>query len=92
MSGLDIQKHFQSYDFVWLVPASALLALFLSLGGYGGSALRRLAGAVPFGILAFSLNRFGRDFWQMIAVGGWLALAAGAVLVILPGSKPQPKA
>jgi len=92
LSGLDIQKNFSSYKLVWLLPAGALLTVILSATGLPMGVLRRVAGAIPFAILIYSLARFGSDFWQMIAWGGWLALAAGAVLVIVPNiPKPQPK-
>jgi hypothetical protein len=92
LSGLDIQQNFSSYKLVWLLPVCALLAFILNLVGRGTNLMRRVAGAVPFIILAYSLNRFGSDFWQLIALGGWVALASGAVLELIPNPpKRQPK-
>jgi hypothetical protein len=92
ISGLDIQKTFSSYKLVWLLPACALLTFLLNIARLPTAIVRRLTGAVPLGILIYSLSKFGNDFWQMIAWGGWLALAAGAVLIVIPNTpKPQPK-
>jgi hypothetical protein len=93
LSGLDIQKHFESYKFVWLVPACALVALVLNMAGLRTASVRRAAGGAPVAILIYSLNKFGSDFFQLISWGGWLALAAGMVLIIVPADpKPEPKA
>jgi hypothetical protein len=93
ISGLDIQKHFESYRFVWLVPACAAVALVLNMAGLRTALVRRTAGGAPVAILIYSLNKFGSDFFQLIAWGGWLAFAAGIVLIVVPAdAKLQPKA
>jgi hypothetical protein len=93
LSGLDIQKHFESYKFVWLVPASAVAALVLNMAGLRTATVRRAAGGAPATILVYSLIKFGNDFFHLIAWGGWLALAAGMVLIIVPADpKPASKA
>jgi len=92
ISGLDIQKNFESYKFVWLVPAIAGVALVLNMAGLRTATVRRAAGGVPVAILIYSLNKFGSDFFQLMAWGGWLALAAGIVLIVVPAdAKLQPK-
>ena len=93
ISGLDIQENFESYKFVWLVPACALVALVLNMAGVRTASVRRAAGGAPVAILIYSLNKFGSDFFQLMASGGWLALAAGIVLIGVPAdAKLQPKA
>jgi hypothetical protein len=92
ISGLDIQNNFESYKLAWLLPACALLTFLLNIARLPTAIVRRLTGTVPLGILVYSLNRFGNDFWQMIAWGGWIALASGAVLIVIPNTpKSQPK-
>jgi len=93
ISGLDIQKNMDSYKLVWFLPACAIITLALNMGGAQTALVRRIAGAVPFAILAYSLNKFGSDLFQILEWGGWVALAAGIILLIVPSSaKPQPKA
>jgi hypothetical protein len=93
ISGLDIQKHFDSYKLVWLVPACAAITLLVNMAGAQTAIVRRIAGAVPFAILAYSLSKFGSDLFQILSWGGWVALAAGIVLIAAPSpAKSQPKA
>jgi hypothetical protein len=93
ISGLDIQKHFDSYKLVWLLPACAAITLVLNLAGAPTALARRFTGAVPFAILAYSLNKFGSDLFQILSWGGWVSLAAGFTLVVVPSlAKSQPKA
>jgi hypothetical protein len=93
ISGLDIQKNFPSYKLVWLLPACAAITLVLTMAGKATAWDRRITGVVPFAILAYSLNKFGTDLFQALSWGGWVALAAGLVLVIVPSpAKSQTKA
>jgi hypothetical protein len=93
ISGLDIQKNLDSYKLVWSLPACAALTLVLNMAGAQTAFVRRITGGVPFAILAYSLNKFGSDLFQILSWGGWVALAAGIVLVIVPSpAKSQPKA
>jgi len=91
ITGLDIQKNFPSYKLVWLLPAGAAITLVLAMAGKATAWDRRIAGTVPFAILAYSLNKFGSDLFRLLSWGGWVALAAGIVLVIVPSpAKSQP--
>ncbi len=93
ISGLDIQRHFKSYQLVWLMPALAGITLVMNMAGAPTNLTRRIAGLVPFGILAYSLNRFGSDLFQILSWGGWIALATGIALIVAPcPAKFQPKA
>jgi hypothetical protein len=89
LSGLDIQKNFASYRLVWLVPTLALVTLVLNIGGLSTNLIRRIAGLCPFVILAYALNQMGSDLFQMVMIGGWLALIGGTALICIPnGRKP----
>jgi hypothetical protein len=93
ISGLEIQKNVDSYKLVWLLPACAAITLLLNVAGAQSAIVRRIAGLIPFAILAYSLNKLGSDLFQILSWGGWVALAAGIVLIIVPSPvKSQPKA
>jgi hypothetical protein len=93
LSGLEIQKHLDSYKFVWLLPVCAAVTLILNMVGAPTALVRRIAGAIPFVILGYSLNKFGSNLFQILSWGGWVALVAGIVLVIVPSpAKSEPKA
>lgn len=92
-SGLEIQKHADSYKLVWLLPALAGITLVMNIVGVPTSITRRIAGLVPFAILAYSLSKTGSDLFQILSWGGWVALAAGIALIVAPSpAKSQPKA
>jgi hypothetical protein len=92
ISGLDIQKNFSSYKYVWLLPVFAALTFILNISGVGTDLMRRVAGIVPFTILIYSVHRFGSDLWSSILIGGWLALVSGIGLLVIPNEpKPQPE-
>jgi hypothetical protein len=89
LSGLDIQKNFASYRLVWLLPALAIVTLVLTIAGLRDNVVRRIAGLCPFVILAYALDQMGSDLFQMVMIGGWLALIGGAALICIPnGRKP----
>jgi hypothetical protein len=84
ISGLDIQKNFPSYQYVWLVPVVAVITLLLNMAGTNTNLVRRIAGLCPFIILAYALNQMGSDLFKIIAIGGWLALIGGFALICIP--------
>lgn len=84
ISGLDLQKHVNSYKLVWLLPLLAGLTLILSMARQNTNLLRRLAGLCPFAILVYALNQMGSDLFRIVAIGGCLALIGGAALVFIP--------
>ena len=43
ISGLDIQKHFESYKLVWLLPVCAAITLVLNMAGAPTALARRIA-------------------------------------------------
>ena len=85
-SGFDIQKNIPSYNFVWLLPALAALTILLNIGGLSTNLIRRVAGLSPLLILAYSANKLGNELFNAIAIGGWLALLGGAVLILIPST------
>jgi hypothetical protein len=93
LNGFTIQKNFESYRIIWLIPLLAGIALVLNMAGHKASAIRRLAGLCPFAVLIYALNNVGGHLFEAMEFGGWLALAAGAALMFVPGkAKTQPPA
>jgi hypothetical protein len=86
LNGFAIQKNFESYRIIWLIPILAVIALVLNIDGHKASLIRKLAGLCPFAILVFALNNLGGQLFQAMEFGAWLALAAGSALVFIPGN------
>ena len=84
LNGFSIQKNFESYRIIWLIPILAVLAFVLNCAGQNTSVIRRIAGLCPFAILVYALNNVGGQLFQAIQFGGWFTLAAGALLVFIP--------
>jgi hypothetical protein len=91
LNGLDIQKHFESYRLVWLMPVLAIGVLLLNLAGLTTGGIRRFVGLCPFAILAYAMSQLGVELLKEIQVGGWLALLAGAVLILIPSEPKTPR-
>lgn len=87
LSGLNIRQYFTSFALVWLVPALAVLVLVLTPLGLNTTVFRRLTGLCPFGFLIYGMVRLGFDLPKIINYGGWLALAAGLALVLIPDAR-----
>ncbi|HXT39012.1 MAG TPA: hypothetical protein VN887_03220 [Candidatus Angelobacter sp.] len=90
VSGLDIQKNFESYRLVWLMPLLAIVTLVLGIAGLNTGFVRRLAGLCPFAILIYATSRLGGDLLNQLGIGAWLALIAGAALIFIPGKRKTP--
>lgn len=84
ISGLDIQKNFSSYQFVWVLPLFAVIALVANFLNKHVALACRVGGAVPFCILAYSMNQLGIDVWKSLLPGAWMALASGLILAWVP--------
>lgn len=90
VSGLDIQKNFESYRLVWLMPLFAIVTVVLGIAGLNTGLIRRLAGLCPFAILIYAVSRLGGDLLSELGIGAWLALIAGAALISIPGKRTTP--
>ena len=86
LNGFAIQKNFESYRIIWLIPLLAIISLVLNIAAQKTDMIRRLAGLCPFAILVYALNNLGGNLFQAMQFGGWIALAAGAALVFIPGT------
>jgi hypothetical protein len=84
LNGFTIQKNFESYRIIWLIPLLAVISLVLNIAGQKTSFIRRLAGLSPFAILVYALSDSGGQIFQAMGFGAWIALAAGSALVFIP--------
>ena len=87
VSGLDIQKNFESYRLVWLMPLLAIVTFVLSIAGLNTGLIRRVAGLCPFAILIYATSRLGGDLLNELGIGAWMAIVAGAALISMPGKQ-----
>jgi hypothetical protein len=91
LTGFDIAKNFESWMWLWAVPALSVLAIVLGLSGKRHTEVAQVAGGLPIIALAAALIQNGGEVMRGIAPGGWFALIAGLFLVIVVprlGRKP----
>lgn len=82
-SGYSLSR-FGSYgNAAWLIPILAAATLFKMLTGTPSRLLTIVAGVAPFLGLAYAVTKVGRDLLQVMAIGFYLTLVAGAALIAL---------
>lgn len=93
VNGLTLTAYSKNYLLVWGVPLFAFTTLCLNLGCLQTGLMRRVAGLSPFIVLIAALGQEGKGLLQVLVFGTWIGLAAGALLVCIPGEphlkKPQ---
>ena len=93
LNGLDIQRNFSSYKFVWIMPLLAIIALVMNIAKLPTRSISQLAGVSPYAILfytAYYLDSNVSDLSKLLEFGAWLALLFGAVLGLAPGKPKKP--
>jgi hypothetical protein len=92
-SGYDLQQlPSEEVKLVWLIPLTALLALFSAIAKTGVLTTSQIAGAMPFLALIYYRVKLGEELFQILQIGAYLSLALGAVLFIAPRFLDKPKA
>lgn len=82
-SGYSLSQ-FGSYgNAAWLIPILAAATLFKTLTGTPSHLLALATGAAPFLGLAYAMTKVGRDLLHVMAIGFYVTLIAGAVLIAL---------
>lgn len=89
LSGLTIQKLSRGNQLLWAIPLLAFCTVGLTLADMSSNLIRRLAGLSPYVALFAAGGRYEQQLIQQFEFGAWLALAAGAVLICLPGASPK---
>ena len=90
ISGFDLAKGGSSGSLVWLVPIAGIAVVFASMKGKSLRMIGPLCGAVPFLCLAVWISQAGgTQLLQSLSFGAYLAVAAGAVLLIMGPMKAK---
>lgn len=90
LTGLDIAKHFSSYQLVYLMPILAGIVLLLSLARVSARLIQALAGLCPLAILVYAINHLTSDLFQILEFGAWMAMISGLMLILALGeTKPS---
>lgn len=86
-SGYQITKLGSYANLAWLVPAGGAAYLILA---FAGSPQRHLtgiaAGLLPWVALLYGISKVSTDLFQVLAIGAYITLAAGAALLVLSWS------
>jgi 4-amino-4-deoxy-L-arabinose transferase-like glycosyltransferase len=80
LSGFDLQKDGGKLWLFWLVPFFGLTSIIATLTRSSANVAGRLAGASPFGVLAYGLYQFGPDLFESLQFGAYIGLLAGLLL------------
>jgi hypothetical protein len=84
-SGYDLQQlPSDEAKLVWLIPATALVALLAAMIKKGVLVTAQIAGAMPFLALIYYRVKLGEELFQILQIGAYLSLALGVILFITP--------
>lgn len=84
-SGYELQQlPSDEAKLVWLIPATALVALVAAIAKQGVLVTAQIAGAMPFLALIYYRVKLGEELFQILQIGAYLSLALGAILFITP--------
>src|SRR5258708_30416224 len=83
-SGLDFAKEGGKCLLLWAIPIFSALTLLTAITKGNQKTLAQFTGVLPFVALGFALYHNGKDILQALEFGGYVSLALGLVLFILP--------
>jgi hypothetical protein len=91
-SGYELQQlPSDEAKLVWLIPATALVALVAAIAKQGVLVTAQIAGAMPFLALIYYRVKLGEELFQILQIGAYLSLALGVILFITPRFLEKPK-
>ena len=91
-SGYDLQQlPSDEAKLVWLIPATALVALLAAMTKKGVLVASQAAGAMPFLALIYYRIKLGEELFQILQIGAYLSLVLGVILFITPRFLEKPK-
>jgi hypothetical protein len=80
-TGLQLAREDGRAVVFWIVPALALVTLFLSAAKRPYRLVACLAGISPFALLCWGVVEMGADLFKIIVPTGWVTVAVGCVLI-----------
>jgi hypothetical protein len=91
-SGYDLQQlPSDEAKLVWLIPATALVALLAAIAKQVVLVTAQIAGAMPFLALIYYRVKLGEELFQILQIGAYLSLALGSILFIAARFSDKPK-
>lgn len=93
-SGYDISKFGSYANWAWAVPVAAGLTVALSFVVNNAKPIAIITGILPFIGLAYGLLKVGKDIFHVLAIGVYLTLVTGFLMILFSsgvlGSKTAP--
>jgi hypothetical protein len=83
-SGYDFAKGGGNAPLLWAIPILSAVTVFAGLAKKGAKLMGYITGVMPFVVLGYSLYHEGSDLLRALAIGAYLGLTLGLVLIILP--------
>jgi Tfp pilus assembly protein PilE/uncharacterized membrane protein YecN with MAPEG domain len=81
-SGYELSK-FGSYgNLAWVIPIAAVVTLVTSLAGNDAKRPHIVTGLLPYAGLAYGLSQIGKELFHVLAIGVYLTLVAGVLMVL----------
>jgi len=88
-SGYDLAANFGGEaKFAWLIPLSSIVVIVVAFYEHGtntndfGKTYSIIAGALPFIGLLYGLFQIGKDLFEVLAIGAYLSLMIGLILIL----------
>lgn len=82
LSGMDFANSQPSCKVLWLIPAGGFVSVLSSLSKPSVPALAAAMGLLPWMALAYGLFDSGKELLNILQVGAYFTLGAGALLLL----------
>ncbi|MBI3756213.1 MAG: hypothetical protein HY265_08645 [Deltaproteobacteria bacterium] len=81
-SGYDITKLGSYANWAWAIPVAAGLTVAFSFAVNNAKPLAIITGLLPFIGLAYVLSQMGKDLFHILAIGVYLTLVVGLLMIL----------
>lgn len=82
VSGYTIGRVGSYANLAWAIPILSAIVIRVGMMGGDTRVLAAITGALPFVGLIYGLTKAGSNLFHVLAIGAYLTLAGGAVLVL----------